>query len=101
MMNFVKVVERETEIIIDGYSTAKTVNGALKDFGRYIEKNVSQSEGKAIIEYTIDMLLSVKDSCNGYFLEIEEVGSASRLNEETEEIEYKEGNFYMVVKLIK
>ena len=78
---------------IDGYSKAKTVNGALKDLARYVLK-YNEGEAKFIIDGIANKENPLINS-EYYILECEEVGCASRINEETDEMEYKEGNFYL------
>lgn len=99
-MIFVDTIEKTNTITIDGYSKAKTVNGALSDFGRYIKTHISESEGQAIIDYKEECLTPASSSCGGYFLEIEEVPCATKYNEQ-DEIEYKDANFYIVGRIVK
>lgn len=99
-MIFVDTIEKTNTITIDGYSKAKTVNGALSDFGRYVKTHISESEGQAIIDYKEECLIPANSSCGGYFLEIEEVPCATKCND-LDEIEYKEANFYIVGRIVK
>ena len=100
-MKFVDVIKREKTITIDGYSDAKTIKGAISDIGRYIAKHIDEWEGNIIRESKEEALLSAKDSEGGYFLEVEEVGCASRYNEKTEKMEYKDANFYVVCRIVR
>lgn len=97
MMTYTGVIERETTITVDGYSSAKTMKGAIADFGRYIKKHFSEGEGENLIEYKEECLLSANNSYGGYFLEVEEVPCASNWNEEKEEMEYKDGYYFCLV----
>lgn len=99
-MIFVGTIERPNTITIDGYSDAKTVKGALSDFGRYVKNHISETEGQAIIDYREECLISASSSCGGYFLEIEEIACAANCNEQ-DEIEYKDANFYIVGRIVK
>ena len=99
MIKFIGIKERETTTTIDGYSTAKTINGAIKDFGRYIAKHVSMAEGNNLISFTADCIQEPSKDCD-YYLTIEEVACASRLNE-SQEIEYSKGNFYICLRFVK
>ena len=99
-MIFVDTIERTNTITIDGYSKAKTVNGALSDLGRYIKTHISESEGQSIIDCKEESLIPASSSCGGYFLEIEEVPCATKYND-LGEIEYKDGNFYIVCRIVK
>lgn len=99
-MKFVGVIERLETMTVDGYSNAKTIDGAIAEFGRYIVKHFSESEGKALIDNKSECLLAPQNDCE-YFLTIEEVPCASQWNEETEEMEYAEGNYYLCVRFIK
>lgn len=87
-------------ITIDAYSSAKTVRGAISDFGRYILKHLGLAEGEWFIKDKKDMLFPMSESGIGYFLEVQEVAYATRLNEK-DEIEYKEGyNYYLVSRIV-
>ena len=99
-MIFVDTIERTNTITIDGYSKAKTVNGALSDIVRYIKTHISESDGQSIIDYKEESLIPASSSCGGYFLEIEEVPCAAKYND-LGEIEYKDGNFYIVCRIVK
>ena len=99
-MIFVDTIERTNTITIDGYSKAKTVNGALSDFGRYIKSHISESEGQLIIDYKDEAQVTASGSDGGYFLEVEEVSCATKYNK-LGELEYKEANFYMVCRIVK
>lgn len=99
-MKFVGVVERSETMTIDGYSNAKTINGAIAEFGRYIAKHFSESEGSALVEYKQECLMN-PSSDSDYYLTIEDVPSASNWNEETEEMEYADGNFYLCMRFVK
>lgn len=102
MITYAGIIEREKTIIIDGYSSAKTVKGAIADFGRYIKKHVNEKEGKAMIEYKEECLCHSKNSEGGYFLEVEDVPCATNMNTDTNDVEYKEGyNFYLVCRIVK
>ena len=46
MITYAGIIEREKTIIIDGYSSAKTVKGAIADFGRYIKNTLMKEKGK-------------------------------------------------------
>lgn len=99
MIKFVEKVERENTIIIDGYTTIKSVNRAIKDIGRYIKNNISKTEGEMLISNTVECLSKpIKDE---YSFILEEVECASKLNEETDKIEYDIANFYFCIVLIK
>lgn len=102
MMTYVGTIERENTITVDGYSSAKTLKGAIADFGRYIKKHIDKGEGESMIEYKEESLVAAKNSEGGYFLEVEDVPCASTINEETDEMEYKDGyNFYLVCRIVK
>jgi hypothetical protein len=107
MIIFADSIERENTITVDGYSDRKTINGAVKDFGRYIEKKYHNGEGQTIIDIVNDGIsetnspfASAQSSDGGYFFEIEEVPCASRYNE-IGEMEYKEANYYLVMRFVK
>lgn len=99
-MKFVGAIERPLTITVDGYSTAKTINGAIADFGRYISKHFSQSEGEALIQFKSECLSGFvcKDE---YALEVEDVPCASNWNDETETMEYEDANYYLCIRFVK
>lgn len=100
-MKFVGAVDRPLTMTIDGYSNAKTINGAISEYGRYIMKHFSESEGSALVEYKQECLIFPNDNDGGYFFTIEEVPSASNWNDETEEMEYADGNWYLCMCFVK
>lgn len=99
-MKFVGAIERSNTMTVDGYSNAKTINGAISEFGRYIAKHFDETEGSALVEYKSECLLNpINDE--DYLLTIEEVGCACNWNEETEEMEYADGNYYLCMRFVK
>ncbi|MEY8352572.1 hypothetical protein AALB39_04355 [Lachnospiraceae bacterium 54-53] len=99
-MKYVGAIERQDTMTVDGYSNAKTINGAISEFGRYIVKHFSKSEGSALIENKQECLcFPVVD--NEYFFTIEEVPCATQWNEESEEMEYADGNYYLCMRFVK
>lgn len=100
-MKFVGMIDRAETVTVDGYSNRKSATAAIKEMGRYIRDNVSETEGNAIIDYPEESLLSASESYGGYFLEIEEVPCASQYNEDTDEVEYDEANYYIVCRIVK
>jgi hypothetical protein len=109
MIRFPEVIERENTITVDGYSDRKTFAGAVRDFGRYIEKHFRNGEGDAIISIVNDgidefnqVIVPAKESGNnGYFFEVDEVECASYIDEETDETKYGDGHFYLVMRFMK
>lgn len=108
MLAFVGVIEREDTITVDGYTTNKTEKGIIKDVARAIRK-YSKTESDSLMEcvknYDPDFdspFLKGSESFGGYFFEYEEVPCASSWNEETQEVEYKNGyNNYFVIRICK
>lgn len=100
-MLFTGIIERTNSVTIDGYSNRKTLTAAIKDMGRTVARLVDKSEGDFIVNYPEECLVSAKDSCGGFFLEIEEAPCASNYNEETEEMEYAEANWYICCRVVK
>lgn len=105
---FPQKIERENAIIVDGYSDKKTLNGAIKDFGRFIENKFHNGEGQLLIDMVNDGIdetntpfIPAKSSDGGYFFEVEDVGCASKYDNITEEMEYKDANFYFVIRFLK
>lgn len=94
MTTYVEVIERETTITIDGYSSAKTLLGVMRDISRVVRK---YNEGEAV-----ELLIPAKESYGGWYCEVEEVPCASIWNEEKDETEYREGyNYYFCTRFVK
>lgn len=107
MIIFPAKIERADTVIVDGYSDRKTFEGAVKDFGRFIEKKFKNGEGQALIDTIEDgisetnqIIFKAETSDGGYFFEVEEVPCASRYND-FNEMEYKEANYYICMRFIK
>lgn len=108
MLAYVDVIEREDTITIDGYTSNKTERGIIKDVARVIEK-YDKEEAKTLLsflEYGIDEyntpFLKAENSDCGYFFEYEEVHCVTRYNEETDEVEYRDGfNNYFCIRIVK
>lgn len=106
MVAYVEVVETEKSITIDGYTSYKTEKNIIKDVASVVAK-YDESEANALLD-TIKLGLDkynnpfVKMNNDGYFFEYEEVGCASKYNEETDEVEYKDGfHNYFVIRIMK
>lgn len=96
---------------IDGYSTNKTLRGALKDLAREVA-NYNEIESKAIVDYieeTIDDVKNGMENISGcYYIHAEEVPCASRyifkdgdtdnFDVENVEIEYAPANWYLYIR---
>ena len=88
-MTFVEATERENTITVDGYSSAKTMKGAIADLGRYIKKHIDKGEGESLIEYKEESLVPAERSEGGYFLEVEDVAVATKINEKQAKLNTK------------
>ncbi len=107
-IKFPQVVERKDTITVDGYSDRKHLEAAIKDFGKYIEKRFKNGEGGVLVSMVADGITDTNtpytpasSSCGGYFFEWEEVSCASMLNEDTGVMEYADGNYYFVIRMVK
>lgn len=101
-MTFTGIIESTNHITVDGYSNRKTLKAALKDMGRFIRDNLDKGEGQCIIDYPEEVRVSWLDKIGGsYFLEAEEVPCASQFNEDTDEVEYADGRWYIVCRFVK
>lgn len=106
MTTFVGIIDRPETITIDGYSSAKTINGVMHDIARLMkdicphEVQTFTTKGK---QDAIDLLACTPEgSEGGFFVEIEEVSCASQINEDTDEMEYKDGyNYYFCTRVVK
>lgn len=106
MTTFIDIIDRQTTLIIDGYSSAKTINGVMHDIAKIMKKVLpneyatfmtkNKEEAESLLECT------PKVSYGGFFVEIEEVFGASQINKDTDEIEYKDGyNYYFCTRVVK
>lgn len=111
MINFLGIIKREAKedysatMTIDGYSTAKTILGVVRDIEREVAKIESIKNQSSWYSCTSkkeaeELLLTANNSYGGFYLEIEEVGCASQMNEDTDEMEYKDGNFYFCTRVV-
>jgi hypothetical protein len=104
-MKFVEAIERSEYITVDGYSTRKTVLGAIREMGRYIAQHYDKVEGEGIIRDGVESLCANDPEMFKlgavYCLEVEPVSCACKFNEDTDEMEYDEGNFYVVCRIAK
>lgn len=106
MTTFVGIIDRPTTLIIDGYSSAKTINGVMHDIAR-IMKSICPHEVQTFMikgkQDAIDLLSCTPEvSEGGFFVEVEEASCASQLNEDTDEMEYKDGyNYYFCTRVVK
>ena len=101
-MKYIGIIKREATITVDGYSNAKTIKGALNDMGRYIEKHLDFDEGRLLQvankEEAIETVSIGNHSYSDYGIEVEEVGCATKIDEEGNIQEYSEANFYVMVR---
>lgn len=106
MTTFIGIIDRCETLIIDGYSSAKTINGVMHDIAR-IMKKVLPNEYDTFMtanKEEAEMLLQCtpKGSEGSFFVEIEKVPCASQYNEDTDEMEYKDGyNYYFCTRVVK
>lgn len=100
-MKFAEAITRHGMVNLDGYSDRKTLRGALKDLAREVAK-IDKGEADNILEYMNDTIQMVKDGMTNepgaWYIEAEEVSSACRYNEDTDEMEYADGNWYLYIR---
>lgn len=106
MTMFVDIIDRQITLTIDGYSSAKTINGVMHDIAKIMKKvlpheyDTFMTKNKEEAENLLDC--TPKGSEGGFFVEVEEVSGASQINKDTNEIEYKEGyNYYFCTRVVK
>lgn len=107
MTTYIGITERENNIIVDGYTSAKTIRGICHDVGKVLIKNnicLDDAEYLKSVKTNDEaeecLMESKYDS--EYFFEVEKVLCASEYNECTDEIEYKDGyNYYFCINVIK
>ncbi len=106
MTTFVEIIDRPETMTIDGYSSAKTLNGVMHDIARLIidicphEVQTFMTKGK---QDAIDLLdCTPEGSEGGFFIQVEDVSCASQINEDTDEMEHKDGyNYYFCTRVVK
>lgn len=106
MTTYVGIIDRPETITIDGYSNAKTLNGLMHDIARIMKKvlpneyNTSMTANKEEAENLLEC--TPEDSNGGFFVQVDEVSCASQINEDTDEMEYKDGyNYYFCTIVVK
>lgn len=104
-MKYIGIIEKENTITVDGYSKAKTLKGALNDLGRFVENNIDESEGRLLQvankEEAEELIQIGNHSYSEYGIEVEEVGCATKVDEEGNIVEYSEANFYVMLRFVK
>ena len=108
MLAFTGAIERKETITIDGYTSNKTEKGIIRDVARAIQK-FSKNESECLMKMSRDYneeinspFVDPEDSDGGYFFHYENVTCASRINDETGEMEYKDGfNNYFCIRIVK
>lgn len=72
----VKVFDQKTTFGIDGYSSAKTAKGAIKDLAKQVIK-FSQAEANNLIENINDIIpiLNQRNGNDEYFVDCEYIGT--------------------------
>ena len=84
MTTFVEIIDRPETLTIDGYSSAKTLNGVMHDIARLMkdicprEIQTFMTKGK---QDAIDLLDCTPESSEGgFFIQVEDVSCASQIN---------------------
>lgn len=89
---------------VDGYTTRKTILGAVHEIGKAIAK-IDAGEGEILtsVKTEAEAKQTLVSNCfaehgTSYCFELEEVSCASEWDEEKEEMNYEEGNFYFHIR---
>lgn len=100
-MKFVQIENRKGMINLDGYSDRKTLRGALRDLAREVAK-IDKGEADGITNYMADTLALVREGMSNepgcWYIEAQEVESACQWNEDTDEMEYADGHWYLYIR---
>jgi hypothetical protein len=81
MTTFVDIIDRQTTLIIDGYSSAKTINGVMHDIAKIMKKvlpneyDTFMTKNKEEAENLLDC--TPEGSKGGFFIQVEDVSCAS------------------------
>lgn len=92
MLKYIDVVEKAHTIIIDAYSTKKSIKASVLEIAKEVEK-YSTTEA-AFIRNNLDEVLS----CDNY-INVTSVGCAC--NCDISNIEYSDANYYITIQFIK
>lgn len=100
-MKFVQIENRKGMINLDGYSDRKTLRGALRDLAREVAK-IDKGEADGIANYLDDTINLLKEGMTNepgcWYIEAQEVESACKWNEDTDEMEYTDGHWYLYIR---
>lgn len=105
MTTFIGILDRPKTITVDGYSSAKTLNGVMHDIARLM-KDICPREAPTFMtrgkQDALELLECTPENSRGYFfIEIEDVSCASQISD-TGEMEYKDGyNYYFCTRVVK
>ena len=108
MLHFVEAKTRKisntiSNVVIDGYTTRKTIVAAAHEISKAIEKySKEDAEMFASVKTASEAkeLLCRNYMNNEYCFELEAVSCATKYNEETDKIEYEDATFYFLVRLV-
>lgn len=95
MMKFTETTTKENVIVIDGYSTAKTLKGIISDIAKEVEKHNPQ-QAKYLKDNDMSEILNQRFEYCNFWIDVEEVGCATRVIE-NDEVECAEANYYIAV----
>ena len=102
-MKFVQIENRKGMINLDGYSDRKTLRGALRDLAREVAK-IDKGEAAGITDYMDDTLALVRDGMTNepgcWYIEAQEVSIACQYNEDTDEMKYADGRWYLYIRFV-
>jgi len=103
MLKFTGVIERKDTITIDGYSNRKTLKAAFNELAKEVAK-YDEIEAMGITNMNksdIEDIQQFENYADSYYVEVQEVGCASKWNNETDGMEYDEANFYLLIRFVK
>lgn len=102
MTKYIAVEERNGMINMDGYTTIKNFDKAVLDIAKAVAK-VDKGEGDYLAECIScsETPLVPNTEYDTYCFEMEEVGSASKYNEKTDEIITSDGAWYFHIRFVK
>jgi len=107
MIIFAESCERPNTITVDGYTDKKTIRGAVKDIGRFIEKVYHNGEGEHLIKMVNEGISETNNpfikavDADSYFFDIEEVPCATRCGQDGNVNDYADANYYFCIRFVK
>ena len=102
MTKYIAVEERNGMINMDGYTTIKNFDKAVKDIAKAVAK-YDEGEAQCLVDSLGEGSTPIVPNTmyNAYCFEMEEVACASKYNEKTDEVITSNGAWYFHIRFVK